>query len=123
MSWKILIVEDNADNRELLAIMLQFKGFYIVTGIDGREGLDVAESEHPDLIITDLNMPNLDGFEMIRLLREHLELSATPILVLTAYGEGDLENAIKAGADLAMTKPTEFNSLMRCIEALIGIRE
>ena len=123
MSWKILVVEDNADSRDLMVMVLQDQGFSIVTGADGRDGFNVAEAERPDLIITDLNMPNLDGIEMIRLLRLDLALSAIPILVLTAYGEPDLANAIKAGADLAFTKPIGFDSLMGYIECLLRIRE
>ena len=122
MSLKILIVEDNADNRELMVIVLEFHGFTIVTAVNGREGLNVAGAEHPDLIITDINMPDLDGIEMIRLLREHVQLRTTPILVLTAYGDAEAENAIKAGADQAMTKPVQFASLMTSIQDLLADR-
>lgn len=119
VSWKILVVEDDDDSRDLLVMVLELHGFNIVTGVDGREGLIVAEAEHPDLIITDLQMPHLDGIEMIRLLRQHSLLSTIPILVLTAYGNVEAANAVMAGADQAMTKPIEFNPLMSCIEVLL----
>lgn len=120
MPLKILIVEDNADHREILAILLKLQGFTIVTAADGREGLNLAEAERPDLIITDLNMPHLDGIGMIKLLREHRLLRTIPILALTAYGEDEAAKAIRAGADKVMTKPTDFDSLMKGILELIG---
>ena len=123
MSWKILVVDDDDDSRDLLVMLLDLHGFNIVTGVDGREGLIVAEAEHPDLIITDLQMPHLDGIEMIRLLRQHSLLSTIPFLVLTACGNVETANAVMAGADQAMTKPIEFKPLMSCIEDLLGSGE
>jgi CheY-like chemotaxis protein len=120
VSLKILVIEDNDDNREMMAIILKFQGFTIVTAVDGRQGLNLAEAEHPDLIITDLNMPYLDGIERIKLLREHQILRTIQILALTAYGPDEAAKAIKAGADQAMTKPTDFDSMMKGIRDLIG---
>lgn len=84
---------------------------------------NLAEVEHPDLIITDLNMPHLDGIEIIKLLRGHQLLRIIPILAITAYGEDEAAKAIKAGADKAMRKPTDFDSLMKGIRDLIGSDE
>ena len=122
MSLKILVIEGNADNGEMV-IILTLQGFTIVTAVDGREGLNLAEAELPDLIITDLNMPHLDGIRMIKLLREHRRLRIIPIPAITAYGEDEAAKAVKAWADAAMTKPADFDSLMKGIRDLIGSGE
>jgi CheY-like chemotaxis protein len=83
---KILVVDDSADTREMMAKLLELERFVVVTAEDGRVGLDVAESERPDLIITDINMPNLNGLEMITLLRKQSWFTRVPILAITAYG-------------------------------------
>jgi CheY-like chemotaxis protein len=117
---KILVVDDSADTREMMAKLLELESFSVVTAEDGRAGLDVAEVELPDLIITDINMPILDGIQMITILRQHAALSKVPILAITAYGSNIANDAIEAGADKALTKPVEFDSLIDGIKHLLA---
>src|SRR5215216_3869156 len=93
---KILIVDDSDDTREMMTKLLELESFTVVTAEDGRIGLRVAEAEHPDLIITDINMPNLNGIEMIKLLRELPEFGSVPIMAITAYGNTVATEAIEA---------------------------
>ena len=120
---KILVVDDSADTREMMAKLLELESFVVVTAEDGRVGLDVAESERPDLIITDINMPNLNGLEMIMLLRKQSWFTRVPILAITAYGSNIALDALDAGADRAMTKPVEFDSLIDGIRQLLRSAE
>ncbi len=120
MSKKILVVEDNADSREVFVTLLEMEGFKVITAENGQEGLDRAASEHPALIITDVNMPVLDGVGMIETLRRNKSLAHLPIIVLTAYGDKTAGRAIQAGANRALTKPVEFTLLMNHISELLG---
>ena len=117
---KILVVDDSADTREMMAKLLELEKFAVVTAEDGRTGLDLAELELPDLIITDINMPNVNGLEMISLLRKQTGFTNIPILAITAYGSTIATEAIVAGADKAMTKPVEFDSLIQGIRQLLN---
>jgi DNA-binding response OmpR family regulator len=116
---KILIVDDNSDTRELLAKLLELESFTVVTAEDGLMGLKMASDELPDLIVTDITMPNLNGIDMIRLLRKKLEFKQMPIVTITAYGRSTVDKAIEAGADLALTKPVEFDALINDINHLL----
>jgi CheY-like chemotaxis protein len=117
---KILVVDDSDDTREMMAKLLELESFTVVTAEDGCAGLDAAASERPDLIITDINMPNLNGIEMIRMLRKQPEFGRVPILAITAYGSSVADEAIEAGADRATTKPIEFETLIDGIKQLLG---
>jgi two-component system, chemotaxis family, chemotaxis protein CheY len=86
---------------------------------DGGEGLYQAKMDGPDLIITDINMPNLDGLGMIRELRAMEQFAGTPIIALTAYGEEQLEKARAAGADEALTKPTSLEGLVKLVDSFL----
>ena len=116
---KILIVDDNADMRGIMICMLGSSGFHVIAAEDGLIGLRIAEAERPDLIITDICMPRMDGIQMILRLRAQFEFSEVPILVITAYGSGTTEEALKAGANHAMHKPVDFNSFIGCINELL----
>jgi DNA-binding response OmpR family regulator len=120
---KILVVDDSDDTREMMAKLLELESFIVVTAEDGRIGLSVAEAEHPDLIITDINMPNLNGIEMIKMLRERSEFVSVPIMAITAYGNTVAREAIEAGADHATTKPIEFDLLIGGIRQLLAGRK
>jgi CheY-like chemotaxis protein len=120
---KILVVDDSDDTREMMAKLLELEAFTVVTAEDGRAGLSAAEVERPDLIITDINMPNLNGIEMIKLLRNRSEFSDIPIMAITAYGNGVAAEALEAGADRASTKPIEFESLISGIKELLSKRK
>jgi len=117
---KILVVDDSDDTREMMAKLLELESFTVITAEDGRKGFDRARAEHPDIIITDINMPDINGIEMIKMLRNESEFSKVPIMAITAYGNGVAAEAIEAGADHASTKPIEFESLMGGIKQLLA---
>ena len=112
MAKKILVVDDNLDTRELTHLHLTTEGFAVVIAVNGREGLYMAGAELPDLIITDVSMPELSGIDMIKQLRTHPELENVPILVLTGLGTEELDQAIRAGANRAMNKPVHLDALL-----------
>ena len=120
MTKKILVVDDSQDTREMMAKLLELESFAVITAEDGQVGLDMARSERPDLIITDINMPNLNGIEMIKLLREQPDFGKVPIMAITAYGDGVAAEAIKAGANKASTKPIAFDTLIGGIKQLLA---
>src|SRR5215813_14424427 len=98
---KILVVDDSSDTREMMTKLLEMEDFNVITAEDGRVGFDTAKAERPDMIITDINMPNLNGIEMIRLLRGEVDFTRTPIMAITAYGQSVAREAIDAGANHA----------------------
>jgi CheY-like chemotaxis protein len=116
---KILVVEDNEDSREMLVTLLSLEDFKVVGAQDGREGLALARTECPHLIITDVNMPNLNGLELIRMLRADPQFACVPILALTAYTDGADLQAIDAGADKALAKPINYELLIAAINQLL----
>ncbi|HTG15318.1 MAG TPA: response regulator [Blastocatellia bacterium] len=120
MPKKILVVEDNLDTRELIHLHLTTEGFAVVTASNGREGLYLASAEHPDLIITDISMPEIDGLELVRQLRTQSEFESLPILVLTAFGADQMDQAIQAGANRALNKPVHFDGLIDDVRELLA---
>jgi CheY-like chemotaxis protein len=120
MSLKILIVEDNPDSRNLLHFLLTCKGFSVTTAVDGAEGFYMAKVEIPDLLITDLMMPNVDGIELIKQIRGETEIAAMPILVYTAYGAETVDQAIAAGANQTFYKPIDLDSMLEYIQELLN---
>ena len=120
MGRKILVVEDHADTRELLARLLELEDFTVVTAPDGMAGLQTVECEALDLVVTDISMPRLDGIEMIQRLRSNSRFESLPIITITAYGQGIVSEALMAGADGAFTKPLQFEQLINSIERLIS---
>lgn len=119
MEKKILIVEDNPDSRDLLAVMLKREGYTVYTADDGQEGLKLVAMDCPDLVITDINMPNVDGIEMVKILRNSSECNKLPIIVMSAHGSGILTKAVSAGADEVVPKPLAFDTFLRAIERLL----
>ena len=120
---KILLVEDNEMNRDMLSRRLQKRGYEVLTAVDGREGLTLAQSEAPALILMDMTLPVLDGWEVTRQLRAVPATRAIPIIALTAHAmSGDREKAIEAGCDDFDTKPIELPRLLTKIEALLARR-
>lgn len=120
MGHKLLIVEDNRMAREMFAIALNEAGFSVITANDGYAGLDRARAERPDLILTDIEMPNLDGIQMIERLRQEPELQRIPVLVLSALHTSGLMRAVAAGASEIMQKPVELTLLIRIIKQTLG---
>src|ERR1017187_8263157 len=119
---KILLVEDNEMNRDMLSRRLVRRGFEVVMAEDGRVGVTMALAELPDLILMDMNMPVLDGWEATREIKAAPQTAAIPIIALTAHAmSGDRERGMAAGCDDYDTKPVEFDRLMGKINALLKI--
>ncbi|MCP4305517.1 MAG: response regulator [bacterium] len=117
---RILYVEDNDDNIFMLTNRLQRKGYEIIVARDGAQGVDMARSESPALVLMDLGLPVLDGWEAIRLLKTASETSSIPIIALSAHAMAeDRERAFDAGCDDFDTKPVDMSRLIRKIEALL----
>ena len=115
---KILLVEDNEWNRDMLSRRLIRRGYEVVIAIDGEQGIAMAQSESPDLILMDMSLPGVDGWEATRLLKATAGTKAIPILALTAHAmSSDREKAIEAGCDDYDTKPVELPRLLGKIEA------
>jgi DNA-binding response OmpR family regulator len=117
---KILLVEDSEDSREALTKLLELDNFTVITAGDGMKGVSAARAERPDLIITDINMPNLSGIDMIKMLRKEEDFRTVPIVVITAYGQSFSTQALEVGADSVMTKPFEYDRLTDTVEKLLS---
>jgi len=109
---KILIVDDNRDSRELVAKILQKRGYKIIEALDGEDALQKAEQERPSLILMDISLPKLDGYEVTRRLKSLDAFRDTPIIALTAHAmKGDREKALSAGCRDYMSKPINIREL------------
>jgi two-component system cell cycle response regulator DivK len=116
----ILLVEDNEMNWDMLSRRLVRKGYQVVVATDGRQGLDKARSEAPDLILMDMSLPVLDGWEATRQLKAAAETRTIPIIALTAHAmPGDCDEALAAGCDDYDSKPIEFERLLGKIKVLL----
>jgi CheY-like chemotaxis protein len=117
---KILIVEDNEMNRDMLSRRLIRRGYQIVIAVDGAEGIAMAKTENPDLVLMDMSLPVIDGWEAARRLKAEPSTRAIPVIGLTAHAmAGDREKVIAAGCDDYDTKPVELPRLLQKIEALL----
>ena len=120
---KILLVEDNEMNRDMLSRRLEKRGYEVVIAVDGQQGVALAQSEAPTLILMDMSLPILDGWEATRQLKSTPGTRAIPIIALTAHAmSGDREKAMEAGADDFDTKPVDLGQLLEKIEALLARR-
>ena len=118
---KILLVEDNEMNRDMLSRRLERRGYQVIIALDGEQGVSMAQSERPDLILMDMSLPVLNGWEAARQLKAASETQAIPIIALTAHAMlGDREKAMEAGCDDFDTKPVELPRLLGKIEALLA---
>jgi CheY-like chemotaxis protein len=118
---RLLLVEDNEMNCDMLGRRLQRRGHEVLLAADGQQGVDLALVERPALILLDLSLPGLDGWEAARRLKAAPETRATPILALTAHAmAGDRERALAAGCDDYDTKPVELPRLLAKIDALLA---
>jgi two-component system cell cycle response regulator DivK len=121
---KILLVEDDEMNRDMLSRRLERRGYEVVIAVDGGQGLRLAQSEAPDLILMDMSLPGLDGWQAARQLKAVPATQAIPILALTAHAmAGDREKALEAGCADYDTKPIEFPRLLGKIRALLAQEE
>lgn len=121
-AYNILYIEDNPDNMRLVKRALEARGYVIHGAVNGHTGLDMAESVMPDVILLDINLPDVDGYEVARRLRKHRnsQLRYTPIIAITANTlKGDAEKALDAGCDVYMSKPINIRELWARVEAFM----
>ena len=118
---KILLVEDNEMNRDMLSRRLQRRAYEVVVAVDGKEGIEKASSDNPDLILMDMSLPEIDGWEATRRLKADDATRSIPVIALTAHAmESDKAKALEAGCDDYDTKPVDLTRLLGKIEALLS---
>src|SRR5688500_4959041 len=106
---RILLVEDDADTRYALSLLFEMEGFEVLSAVDGEEAYSKAVTEEPDLIVTDINMPNVSGLDLIKLIRENGKLEGVPIVAMSAVEKQQLNRAKELGAIAVYQKPIEFD--------------
>jgi CheY-like chemotaxis protein len=117
---KILLVEDNDMNRDMLSRRLTKRGYEVVTAVDGREGIDMATSAAPDVILLDMSLPVIDGWDAARALKANDGTKSIPIIALTAHAlTGDKEKALEAGCNDYDTKPVDLQRLLDKIHTVM----
>jgi CheY-like chemotaxis protein len=117
---KLLLVEDNEMNRDMLSRRLTRRGYQVAIAVDGAQGLAMAQSEKPDLVLMDMSLPVIDGWEATRRIKASADTKHLPVIGLTAHAmAGDREKALEAGCDDYDTKPIELERLVGKIEALL----
>ena len=120
MSKRILIVEDQEDNRAILRDLLSQAGYELIEAADGEEGVKLAQSERPDLILMDIQLPVIDGYEATRRIKASAELKSIPIIAVTSYAlSGDEAKARAAGCDGYVTKPFSPRDLLAKVRAYL----
>jgi CheY-like chemotaxis protein len=118
---KILLVEDNEMNRDMLSRRLIRRGYEVAVAVDGAQGVAMARSEKPDLVLMDLSLPGIDGWEATRRIKAGADTKHLPVIGLTAHAmAGDREKALEAGCDDYDTKPIELDRLIGKIESLLS---
>jgi two-component system cell cycle response regulator DivK len=119
---RVLLVEDNEMNRDMLSRRLTRRGFEVIFAVDGQQGVDLARTERPDIILMDMSLPVLDGWEATRRVKADDATRSVPVIGLTAHAmSGDREKAIEAGCDDYDTKPVELDRLIGKIERLLSV--
>jgi two-component system cell cycle response regulator DivK len=117
----ILYIEDNADNLLLVRRALEARGYRVVEAVDGVAGLSQVEAERPDVVLLDINLPDLDGYEVVRRLRANPAWHSLPVVAITAKAlPGDAERALAAGCDLYMSKPIAVRELWATLERILS---
>ena len=117
---KVLLVEDQEDNRDMLSRRLKKRGYEVAIAVDGAEGVEKARSEAPDLILMDMSLPVMDGWEATRILKAEDDTRSIPVVALTAHAMStDREKAFEAGCDAYETKPIELPRLLETMEKLL----
>jgi len=120
---RVLLVEDNEMNRDMLSRRLMRRGFEVIFAVDGQQGVDLARSERPDIILMDMSLPILDGWEATRRVKADNATRSVPVIGLTAHAmSGDREKAIEAGCDDYDTKPVELERLIGKMERLLAAK-
>jgi CheY-like chemotaxis protein len=117
---KVLIVEDNEESRDALSRRLERRGYSVLVAVDGQAGITMAQDEHPDVILMDLNLPDVDGWEATKRIKASPQTASIPVIALTAHAVvGDEHRALQAGCNDYHSKPVEFTRLVGQIEALL----
>jgi len=117
---KILLIEDNESNRDMLSRRLQRRGYKVVIAVDGEQGIALAKSEKPELILMDISLPHLDGWEATRLIKASPETRSIPVIALTAHAmSGDREKCLEAGCEDYDTKPVDLERLLSKVQDLL----
>lgn len=120
---RILIVEDNMDTYELVRFILEKNGYETFLAMNGRDGVNAASKQKPNLIIMDLSMPEMDGWTATRIIKENAQTSPTPLIALTAHAlPGDRQRAIDSGCDEYVTKPMDLLELVEIVDRWIGAK-
>ena len=121
MGKRILIVEDNPQNRYLVSFLLEQQGYELITAEDGAEALEMLETDAPDLILMDMQLPKIDGYEATRRIKANERLRDIPLVALTAHSmRRDEQRAIDAGCDEFVTKPVDADGLLALVGRLLG---
>lgn len=117
---KIVLVEDNEWNRDMLSRRLERQGFQVLVALDGRKGVELTKQEKPDLVLMDMNVPEMDGWDATRAIKQDERVRAIPVIALTSHAmAGDRERALEAGCDEYESKPINFFSLLHKIRQLL----
>jgi two-component system, cell cycle response regulator len=120
---KILVIEDNPANLDLITFLLGKFGHECITALDGIEGVEAARQQKPDLILCDIQMPRVDGYGVVRILKDDAELKAIPVMAVSSYAmHGDKEKALARGFDGYITKPIDPRTFVDDVEAVLGKR-
>jgi CheY-like chemotaxis protein len=119
---KILLVEDDSDTQVALAMLFELEGYEVITAADGQEAYLRAVAEQPDLIVTDINMPNVNGLDLIRLVRSDGRIENVPIVAMSAVEKQYLNRAMELGAIAVAQKPIEFDQFVSLIAQLVSVR-
>lgn len=120
MANKILVIEDNDRNRRLVKILLSAKGYEVIEAKTGEEAINYLQNEKPDLILLDIQLPNMDGLTLTKNIKSQPELKDIPIIAVTAYAmKGDREKVLEAGCDAYVSKPIDTRTLPELVESFI----
>ena len=116
----VLVVEDFEDNRFMMRRLLEMSGYRVVEAVNGNQAVEMAETEHPDIILMDLSLPMLDGLAATRRIREQDELTRVPIVAVSAHDSADFHaEALAAGCNEYVTKPIDFDQLVQLLDRLL----
>jgi two-component system, cell cycle response regulator DivK len=117
---KILLIEDNEMNRDMLSRRLTRKGFHVLVAEDGKKGLEMTKTEQPDLVLMDMNLPEIDGWDATQTIKHDEDTKYIPVIALTSHAmAGDKERAYKSGCDEYEPKPIDFSALLMKIHRLL----
>jgi CheY-like chemotaxis protein len=120
--YKILLAEDDSDTRYALALLFEMEGFEVVTAADGEEAYDQAVNERPDVIVTDINMPKMNGLDLIEKVRKDARIDKIPIVAVSAVEKQNLNRAKELGAMAVAQKPIEFDQFMSLVAQMVSVR-